>query len=230
MKGWLQGRFTVSIVDVLVEKIAGTRPARQGEGVEVVIDFKRPRKTDADADGAIRLWLEGLMNKEIATQLQLGQTYVSRLLRIGAERMGTTLEALARQRKVRPPDPSRVPGYQSIADEVKRLWWDELFPAAVVARKLRCSTTTVKAAVRFWFESRGLSVPTFELWLHKLHQRVLTLFDENLLEIQAIGESVHIGRTKVMEIVRDGYRRLGKELPDGRTRRSQLHDERRANG
>lgn len=48
------------------------------------------------------------------------------------------------------------------------------------------------------------------------------MFDENVLEIQAIGDAVHIGRTKVMEIVRDAYRRLGMELPDGRTRRSQL--------
>ena len=29
--------------------------------------------------------------------------------------------------------------------------------------------------------------------------------------------AVHLGRTKVMEIVADVYRRLGKELPDGRT-------------
>jgi hypothetical protein len=48
------------------------------------------------------------------------------------------------------------------------------------------------------------------------------LFDANVLEIQEIGDAVHIGRTKVMEIVGDAYRRLGKELPDGRTRRSQL--------
>jgi len=50
------------------------------------------------------------------------------------------------------------------------------------------------------------------------------LFEQNELEIQEIAERVHIGRTKVMDIVRDAYRRVGKELPDGRTRRSQLTD------
>ena len=90
MQGWLQGRFTVRILDVLVEKIAGTRPAKAGDGIEVVIDFKRPRKTDSDADKAVRIWLDGHMSKEIATQLGLGETYVSRLLRIGTEQMGTT--------------------------------------------------------------------------------------------------------------------------------------------
>jgi hypothetical protein len=222
MQGWLQGRFTARLLDALVEKIAGVRPAKDGEGVEVVIDFKRARKTDADADKAIRRWLDGSMSKEIAEQLGPNASYVSRLLRIGAERMGTTLEALKSQRKTRPADPSRAPGYQRIADEVKRLWWDELFPMAVTARRLDCSTTMVKAAVRFWFESRGLPVPTFEDWSRRLENRVMLLFDQNELEIQAIGDAVHLGRTRVMEIVRDVYRRLGKELPDGRTRRSQL--------
>jgi non-heme chloroperoxidase len=40
--------------------------------------------------------------------------------------------------------------------------------------------------------------------------------------VQEIGDAVHLGRTRVMEIVRDVYRRLGRELPDCRTRRSQL--------
>ena len=54
---------------------------------------------------------------------------------------------------------------------------------------------------------------------------VILLFDQDQLEIQAIGDVVHLGRTRVMEIVRDVYRRLGKDVPDGRTRRSQLHAE-----
>ncbi len=120
--------------------------------------------------------------------------------------MGTTLEALRSQRKTRSLDPGRVPRYKRIANEVKSLWWDELYLYAVVARRLRCSTTMVKAAVRFWSESRGLPVPTFEDWSHRLEQRVVTLFDENVLEIQAIGDAAHLGRTGVMEIVRDAYR------------------------
>jgi site-specific DNA recombinase len=222
MRGWLQGRFMVRLLDVLVEKIAGPRPAKDGNGVEVVIDFKRPRKTDADADAAIRLWLDRHMSKKIATQLGLGETYVSRLLRIGASRMGMTLEALKSQRKTRPVDPRRAPRYQLIADDVKALWWDALYPLAEVARKLRCSTTTVNAAIAFWFESRGLPVPTFEDWSARVEERVVMLFDANILTIQEIGNAVHFGRTRVMVIVRDVYRRLGKELPDGRTRRSQL--------
>ncbi|HUE16655.1 MAG TPA: recombinase family protein [Planctomycetaceae bacterium] len=222
MQGWLQGRFTIKLLDVLVEKIAGARPPKDGEGLEVVIDFKRPRKTDADADEAIRLWLGGAMSKEIAKRFGSVDSYVSRLLRIGAERMGTTVKALQSQRKTRLADPNCAPRYQRISDEVKKLWWDELFAMAVTARQLDCSTTMVKAAVRYWFESHHLPVPTFKDWSDRLEQRVVMLFDENVLEIQEIGDAVHLGRTRVMEIVREVYQRLRKELPDGRTRRSQL--------
>jgi hypothetical protein len=67
-----------------------------------------------------------------------------------------------------------------------------------------------------------MPVPAFMDWTDRLEPRVVVLFDENVLEIQEIGDAVHLGRTRIMEIVKDVYRRLGKEPPDGRTRRSQL--------
>ena len=85
VKGWLQGRFRVRLIDVIVEKIAGVRRANGGDGIEVFIDFKRPRKTDSDADKAIAWWLDGDLTMEIADKLGRGQSYVSRLLRIGAD-------------------------------------------------------------------------------------------------------------------------------------------------
>ncbi len=109
MKGWLQGRFTVSIVDVLVEKLTNGSPANPSRSADISIDFRRPRKTDSDADRAIRLWLDGRMSKEIAKELGSVDSYVSRLLRIGAERMGTSLDALREKRKKPPIDPNRVP-------------------------------------------------------------------------------------------------------------------------
>jgi hypothetical protein len=55
-----------------------------GESVEVVIDFKRPRKSDSDADKAIALWLDGAFNREIAEQIGSGPSYVTRMLNLGA--------------------------------------------------------------------------------------------------------------------------------------------------
>ncbi len=109
MHGWLQGRFTVRLLDVLVEKLAGVRRAESGERIEVVIDFKRRRKADSDAEKAIRMWLDGSMNIEIAAQLGPVPSYITRLLKLGARRMGTTLKALEAQRKPRTPDPSKAP-------------------------------------------------------------------------------------------------------------------------
>jgi site-specific DNA recombinase len=146
MHGWLQGRFTVRLLDVLVEKLAGVTRMDSGEGIEVVIDFKRPRKTDTDADDAIRKWLDGRTNKEIAEDLECVPSYVTRLLKLGAERMGTTVEALRPQRKTRPGEPSKIPKYKAISDEVEALWWDELYPVGTVADRLDCSTVTVKTS------------------------------------------------------------------------------------
>jgi DNA invertase Pin-like site-specific DNA recombinase len=219
MQGWLQGRFTVRLLDVLVEKIAGARPAKEGEGVEVVIDFKRRRKTDADADQAIRLWLEGHMSKDIAKQVGSVASYVSRLLRIGAERMGTTLKALQSQRKTRPVDPSLAPRYQRIADEVKTRWWDELYPIRVIARDLKCSTTMVCAAIRWWYDSRG---PTFEDWCREAERRIVAAFEDDELGMQEIAERLYRARGKAMHTVIGVYRRLGKKVPQSWNSRAQL--------
>jgi hypothetical protein len=89
MKGWLQGRFSLRLLDVLVQKATGNRLTTAGEEIEAVIDFKRPRKCDADADKAIALWLGGALNTEIAEQIGSVPSYVTRLLKLGAQRMGT---------------------------------------------------------------------------------------------------------------------------------------------
>jgi hypothetical protein len=86
---------------------------------------------------------------EIAAQLGPVPSYVTRLLKLGAKRMGTTLKALETRRKPRTPDPSKTPLYQRLADKAKTLWWEELLPIATIAKhELHCSTVTVEAANR----------------------------------------------------------------------------------
>jgi len=220
MHGWLQGRFTVRLLDVLVEKLAGVRRAEGGEGVEVAIDFKRPRKADSDADKAIRMWLDGFMNIQIAAELGPVPSYITRLLELGAKRMGTTLKALEAQRKPRTPDPSKTPLYQRLADKAKTLWWDELLPIA--KHELHCSTVTVEAANRWWYESRGLKPPSYEDWCREVERRVLDLFDADELTVGKIADKVHRAHGTVMQIVNEACRRLGRSLPDARIRRSRL--------
>jgi hypothetical protein len=60
--------------------------------------------------------------------------------------------------------------------------------------------------------------------------RVVQLFDANELPIKEIGVAVHLGRTRIMEIVREAYRRLGRDLPDGRTRLAGLKQDRSSPG
>jgi site-specific DNA recombinase len=222
MHGWLQGRFTVRLLDVLVEQVVGVRRADGGDGIEVAIDFKLPRKTDTDADDAIRQWLDGRLNKEIAENLECVTSYVTRLLKLGARRLGTTVGTLRSQRKTRPAQPSKTPKYKAISDEVKALWWDDLYPIGVVAKRLRCSTVTAGAAKRWWYENRGLAVPTFEEWSLELERRVLDLFDADELTIGEIAERVHRAHGTVMQIATEACQRLGRPSPDARIRRRRL--------
>jgi hypothetical protein len=222
MHGWLQGRFTARLLNVLVEKLAGVRRAESGEGIEVVIDFKRPRKSDTDADEAIRQWLDGHTNKEIAKNLECVSGYVTRLLKLGAQRLGTTVEALRSQRKTRPAEPSQIPRYKAISDEVKALWWDELYSVGTVADRLGCSTVTVEASKRWWYESRGLKPPSYEEWCREVERRVLELFDADELTVGQIAERAHRAHGTVMGIVNEACQRLGRPLPDARIRRSRL--------
>jgi len=220
MRGWLQGRFTIRLLDVLVQKASGTHLTTAREGTDVVIDFRRPRKSDADK--AIALWLDGAQNIEIAKQLGTVPSYISRLLPLGASRMGTTLESLRPQRKLRPVDPARAPGYQQIANEVKTLWWDELFPLGTVAKRLEVSTVTADAAKAWWYESRGLKTPSYEEWCLEVERRVLELFDAEELTVGEIGEKVHRAHGTVMQIVKAACKRLGRPLPDAWARRSRI--------
>jgi site-specific DNA recombinase len=222
MHGWLQGRFAVRLLDVLVEKLAGVRHVDSGEGIEVTIDFKRPRKTDSDADKAIQQWLQGRLNREIAESLGSVPSYVTRLVKLGAQRLGTTVEALRSQRKTRPAEPSQMPRYKVISDEVKALWWDDLYPIGTAAKRLGCSTVTVNRAKEWWHESRGLAVPTFEDWSLELERRVLELFDADELTIGQVAERVHRAHGTVMQLVKQACDRLGRPLPDARIRRSRL--------
>jgi len=94
---------------VLVEKTTGTRLASAREGADA-FDCKRPRKCDGDANTAIALWLDGAMSEEISEKFETVPSYISRLLRLGATRRGTTLDELRSQRKPQPADPARAPG------------------------------------------------------------------------------------------------------------------------
>jgi hypothetical protein len=136
--------------------------------------------------------------------------------------MGTTVEALRPQRKTRPGEPSKIPKYKAISDEVEALWWDELYPVGTVADRLDCSTVTVKTSIRWWYESRGLKPPSYEEWCREVERRVLELYDADELTVGEIADKVHRAHGTVMQIVNEACRRLGRSLPDARLRRSRL--------
>ena len=80
-RGWLQGRFTSRLLDVLVQSAAGVMPSKERDrSEEIVIDFRDPPPSLAKVERAKGLYDQGLMNKEIAEQLQCSPGTVTKLI------------------------------------------------------------------------------------------------------------------------------------------------------
>ena len=138
-------------------------------------------------------------------------------------RWPSKLEALRSQRKTRPAEPSQIPRYNVISDEVNTLWWHELFPIAAIAKRLGCSAVTVEAAQQGWYENRGLSIPTVQDWCRAVERRILAAFDDDDVRMQEIAERLDRAHGKAMHTVIRVYARLGKELPEAWPRQFQMH-------
>ena len=81
--GWLQAKFTVSIVPYLVEMAIGVPLATCSGGTEIVVDLRRPQD-DSELEEARRLAKQGLIGKQIAQQLGWGRSKVTKLLKAAA--------------------------------------------------------------------------------------------------------------------------------------------------
>jgi hypothetical protein len=99
----------------------------------------------------------------------------------------------------------------------------------MIARDLKCSTVTVCAAIRWWYETRELAVPTFEQWCREVDRRIVASFDDDDLRMQEIAERLYRAHGKAMHTVIGVYRRLGKELPPGWSRQSPLQSNQATN-
>ncbi len=103
-RGWLQGRFEVRLLPYLVEQLTGAPATVVADAVQVVIDFKRPLRIDADAERAWQLAMhDKLQNQQIAAALGCSKTYVTNLLKHATAKRGVSFEdgrtRRARQRR-----------------------------------------------------------------------------------------------------------------------------------
>jgi len=157
-RGWLQGRFRVNLLRLVLDQCSGSHPAPEDGTIEITIDYRQPVPFVAEADRAWALYREDKRLCDIADLLGCSRSKVTKLIKYAAEQRGETLEDGRKRRHRIPGSAETIPLYQQIADEVKRLWDEQLLMHEIAAR-MQCDSNTVTKAVAFWHESRGFVVP-----------------------------------------------------------------------
>lgn len=157
-RGWLQGRFQVRLLPVLIEKLTGVPATVTDDAIEVVIDYLHPVSFDEEAERAWVLYQQDWLNAQIAIELDCSRSNITKLLRYASEKHGLPLENGHARRARLAKKCVRLLKHQEIADEVMRRYHrDELLDDIAIA--LNVDRNLVTAAVRWWHEVRGLPVP-----------------------------------------------------------------------
>ena len=216
-RGWLQGRFRVSLLSIASEKLMGVT-TNDADAIEVSIDFKRPAKSyDTEAEKAKELYDKGLMNKQIAEELGCSPAKVTKLLDWWFEAHGVPKpNSYARCAELRKKQASAL--YQQIADQAALLW-NEGSAVEEIARQIGHDKNTIRKALTHWHRAHGLPQPTARTRRERLMDRVKALLDEGH-EIQGIAATVGRTRGCIRKMIKQWHERRGLEAPDGRSLRA----------
>lgn len=227
-RGWLQGRFRVELVSVLVGKLNGVLPAESGEGLEVIIDYREELLIDKQAEEALQLYEQDKLGKEIAEEMGVQRSYVSKLLDHAFAKRGLKRLDGRQRRSSLPNKQVQTPTFKRIADEVVALMekgWSDL----AIAGHLKTSDATVSKAIKFWHNSRELPVPTSKDRRRKKLLRAKELYEGGIL-IKEIAPVVGYSPRGLVLALKEFYNELGETMPDGRSRRGNAKAGQRACG
>jgi transposase len=176
-RGWLQGRFEVRLLSVLVDRVTGAKSSHDDEGIDVVIDYREPSEIEVQSERAKELYDQGMMQAEIAKRFGCSRSRVTALLRYWFESRGLVMPDGRSRRaslKTKHLDP---PLYQRIADEVMVLWRQKML-LQDIADRLQIDRNTVTSAVRWWHEVRGLPIPDGRTRRKELNRKTTPKCDE----------------------------------------------------
>jgi transposase len=210
----------VNLVRCLVEKHAGTAAPLATTNTEVTIDYRQPNSEEAEMDRAKELYDQGLMNGQIAAQLGCGRNHVTKLIRRWHERRGLTVLDGRGRRKTLSQKQLTSTKYEELSEGAKALWDDGLADIQI-AERLGCSAPTVVRAIEHWHRQRGLPYPTHADRRRTLVDRMQTLYEEGK-QIRDIAGETGMCTRSVTLLLRERFASLGRQMPDGRTRRGTL--------
>lgn len=226
-KGWLQGRFQCPLKSILVQQLTGVPSLESNEYQEVVVDFLAPDPDDEKLKRAWELHQKGKLNKEIASILDCSRGNVTRLLKKAALIHGQPFEDGRKHRAKLKKKQMETPQYQLVAEEAVKLW-NQGKSYLKISKLLKCSDVTVEKAVRHWYESRNLSVPTSSSRRSQAQTEARKLFDQRV-PLQEISSRLKVSTVTIRNWMKKQYEVEGKPMPDLRSQGHQPPDDSESN-
>lgn len=220
---FLRGRFTIRLSSVVTAATGRnvTLVARDGAGAmeaEFAIDFVEDDPMDALADKVKQLYDQGLMNQEIAEQLNIWRSQVTRYLKHWSKLHGEPLPDGRTRRASLPRKTMEVHQYERVAEEAVALM-HKGFSDARIGKKLGCSAFVAGKAIRHWHRIRNLPTPTTRQRREARARLAKGLHDEGL-EMKAIAKELECSLPTLCRLLDIAYELEGRERPDGRSLRA----------
>jgi hypothetical protein len=169
-RGWLQGRFRLQLLNLVVAEMAQLPPTCAPEGVEVAIDYREPSEAEKLADRVKELYDGGLLIRAIAARLGITRNLARKALACWYRRQGQEVPDGRSRRAELAQKHLEPPPYQALADRAMALY-DRKLPLGKIAEELGCDRNTVTKAVAFGHAARGRLPPDGRTRRKMLKQR-----------------------------------------------------------
>ncbi len=157
--GWLRARFHLRLIKTCLAKTGFGLNTEETDGREIAVDIRAETIAEKHITRAKELYDSGMLITAIAEELGIERHQVTQALAIWHARNGASPPLDGRSRRALVPQKLLEPPiFQTIADQVKELY-DKEFLIEEIAEKVKRTRDTVRAALKFWFESQGLPMP-----------------------------------------------------------------------
>lgn len=169
-RGWLRGTFQLQLLNTVIDRISDGVVTCDDGGREVSIDFKRPLETDTKAEIAWRLHGEKKRHAEIAKEIGCSGSYITKLLHHYADQHGLEWTDGRGDRRNFPIENRQPALFKQIAEQVMEMFQGKALLAEIAGR-FDVHVATIRKAIKWWHEQRGLPVPNGRTRAGRLRRR-----------------------------------------------------------
>lgn len=220
---YLRAQFSIRVASLVRVANAYPEPTRFNPQTEectaeqITIDFIDADPADALAEEAKRLYDQSLMCKEIAQQMGIWPSQVTKLLKHWCQLHGQALPDARVRRASLPRKTMEVHQYERVADDAVALM-QRGFSDAKIGKKLGCSAFVAGKAIKHWHRLQNLPTPTTRQRREARARLAKKLRDEGQT-MKAIALELECSEPTLCRLLDLAYRLEGRERPDGRSQR-----------